>query len=245
MRIRLLSWNIHKCIGMDRRFDLDRVVEVIRHHQPDAILLQEVDRGVPRSRKLNLDVEIAEAAGYPFHAWSHNHVLKQGSYGNATLSHFPIRKKRNLDLTVGRRKKRGCLYTRLDLPGHYKDFHLFNWHLGLSAMERKKQVVRFLHSGTFRTLRPTARVVLGGDTNDWRNLLFTFAGLNQAGFAAWAEHGKRSPILTYPSVAPVGALDKFFWRRHGLDCTRVFKSRMRLAKVASDHLPIIAEFELV
>ncbi len=243
MQIRLLTWNIHKCIGMDRRFDPDRVAEVIRHHQPDVLLLQEVDRGVPRSRRLALDLFLAEATGYPFHAWQGTHHLTEGAYGNAVLSRFPIRRKRTLDLTVGRRKRRGCLYVRLKLPGHYKDLHVLNWHLGLSAAERSRQVERLLRAGTVRKLKPTDRVILGGDTNDWRNRLFLYAGLKAAGFHAWSEHGRRRHVHTYPSMAPVGALDKFFWRGP-LYRPHLHRSRLALARVASDHLPLLAEFSL-
>ncbi len=45
MKIRLVIYNIHKCIGgIDRRYDLPRIVEVINHYRPDIVLLQEVVR---------------------------------------------------------------------------------------------------------------------------------------------------------------------------------------------------------
>ena len=93
MHVRIMTWNIHKCIGFDGRFRPQRVIDVIRRHAPDVLLIQEVDRGVPRSQRLFLDHLIAEEAGYPYHAWSQNHTLKEGGYGNATLSRFPIRRR--------------------------------------------------------------------------------------------------------------------------------------------------------
>lgn len=238
-----MTWNIHKAIGFDGRFRPGRVIEVVRHHDPDVLFMQEVDRGVPRSRRLHLDRFVAEEAGYPYYAWAQNHSLKLGGYGNATLSRFPIRRKRNIDLTVAWRKKRGCLYTRLNLPGHWEDLHVFNWHLGLSAMERREQVRRLLRSGTFQNLGKTPRIILAGDTNDWRNLLFLRGGLKEAGFRAWSEHGRRSHLLTYPALSPVGALDKFFWKG-SFETPHVHCSRKALAKVASDHRPLVAEFDL-
>jgi endonuclease/exonuclease/phosphatase family metal-dependent hydrolase len=238
-----MSWNIHRAIGMDRKFAPERIVEVVRHHKPDILLMQEVDRGVPRSRRLWLDHEIAKACELPWHSWAQAHVLKVGSYGNATLSRFPIFKRKHLDLTITRKKRRAALYTRIRLPGHYKDFHVFNWHLGLSALERQKQVHRLFRTGTWKSLRKNARVVLGGDTNDWRNLLFHKA-VKREGLHAWSEHRRRQHILTYPSPAPAGALDKFFWRGP-LGDEHIHRSRMNLAKVASDHLPLLAEFELL
>lgn len=244
MRLRLVTWNIHRCIGQDRRFRPDRVIEVLRHHQPDVVLLQEVDRGVPRSQRHFLDHIIAEALNYPWHAWAQGHVLREGSYGNATLSRFPIVKRRHVDLTVGWRKRRNALYVRLELPHRHGPLHVFNWHLGLAASERRKQSERLLRTGTCEDLRATDRVILGGDTNDWRNLLYGGAGIQAAGFHAWSEHGRRQSLLTFPSDAPLGALDKFFWRGP-LHQAHFHVSRLDLVKVASDHLPLIADFDLV
>ena len=243
MRLRLLSWNIHRCIGQDRRFDPDRVVEVLRHHQADVVLLQEVDRGVPRSRGHFLDHVLAEAVRYPWTAWAQAHVLQEGAYGNATLSRFPIVKRRHLDLRIGWRKRRNALYTRLTLPHQRAALHVFNWHLGLTAGERLKQAARLLNTGTLQDLRERDRVILAGDTNDWRNQLFLGAGIRDAGFFAWSEHGRRQSIRTFPSDAPIGALDKFFWRGP-LHHEHVQVSRSELARVASDHLPLLAEFDL-
>ena len=242
MRLRLMTWNIHRCIGLDRRFSPDRVVAVLRHYQPDILLLQEVDRGVPRSQNLYLDHLIAEALSFPYHTWSQGHVLKQGSYGNATFSRFPIVKRRVIDLKKGWRKSRNCLYTRIRLP-HRRALHVFNWHLGLSAKERVFQVRKVLHSNTFCHIPQQQAVVLGGDTNDWRNLLFHSAGLKDAGLDAWSEHGRRSHLRTCPSPNPVGALDKFFWRGP-LHEEHIYVSKLQQAKRASDHLPLLAEFQV-
>ncbi|MAW61601.1 MAG: endonuclease [Planctomycetes bacterium] len=241
MRIRVMSWNIHRAIGMDRKFRPERVAEVIRHHEPDLILLQEVDRGVPRSRRLWLDHELARDCDYPYHTWAQAHVLTEGSYGNAILSRWPISKRRVIDLRVGWRKRRNCLYAKLRSPRGGKNLHVFNWHLGLSAQERNQQVERVLHSQAIRGKTAHDPVLLGGDTNDWRNLLFEQGGIRKAGFHAWSEHRRRRHIRTYPSLPkPVGALDKFFWR--GLSEEHVATSRLKLAREASDHLPLLGEF---
>ncbi len=238
-----MTWNIHRCFGIDRKFRPDRVIEVVRHHDPDVLLLQEVDRGVPRSRKLFLDHELARECEFPFHTWAQAHILKVGSYGNATLSKFPIRKRRVIDLRQGWRKQRNCLYTRIMPPRFRSGIHVFNWHLGLSAQERTSQIKKILHSGTLRDLNASSAVLLAGDCNDWRNLLFPSAGIQNAGFQAWSEHGQRKHIRTYPSNAAIGSLDKFFWRGR-LRNEHIHTSKIKLAEVASDHLPLIAEFRL-
>src|SRR4029079_605985 len=86
-RFRLLTYNIHKGIGgLDRRYDLARIVETIAHYQPDVALLQEVDDGVPRSH-LHCQVDmLAEALALPHRGYQRNVALKIGHYGNALLS---------------------------------------------------------------------------------------------------------------------------------------------------------------
>ncbi|MBC8369522.1 MAG: endonuclease/exonuclease/phosphatase family protein [Planctomycetes bacterium] len=236
-----MSWNIHRCIGVDRRFSPQRVAACIDHYSPDILCLQEVDRGVPRSKKLYLDHYLAENLGYDYHTWAQAHVLTTGSYGNAILSRFPIIKRRVIDLSINNKKKRNSLYTRIKI--RRRNIHLFNWHLGLSAKERRLQVQRLLRSNTLNNLPRASRIILAGDTNDWRNLLFSGAGLSDDNYDAWSEHGRRKPIRTFPSTKPIGALDKFFWKG-SIDAMRVYPGHTNQTRLASDHLPLVADFEL-
>ena len=68
MEFRVISYNIHRAIGVDRRFMPERIARIIAHHDPDIVLLQEVDVGVPRSRKLDLAEELATIMDYPHYA---------------------------------------------------------------------------------------------------------------------------------------------------------------------------------
>ncbi|HEY4593405.1 MAG TPA: endonuclease/exonuclease/phosphatase family protein, partial [Thermoanaerobaculia bacterium] len=88
--LKVITYNIHRAIGVDRRFRPERIVKILRHYEADVVMLQEVDEGAPRSRELNLAEELARGAGYPHFALGHNVSLKKGRYGNATLSRFPI-----------------------------------------------------------------------------------------------------------------------------------------------------------
>jgi endonuclease/exonuclease/phosphatase family metal-dependent hydrolase len=246
MRLRVLTYNIHRCIGVDRRFRPERVVEVLRHYQANVVLLQEVDEGVPRSRELNLAREIAGAAGYPYFALGHNVSLRKGWYGNATLSRFPIRRERNVDLTVGRRKRRGAQHTTLELPPPRQDaeprrLEVFNLHLGLSARERDVQLGLLAGCDEFQGLGEGAHCLVGGDFNDWRSLLYpTF--VEELGFAN-ATDLKRGVMRTYPSFSPRGGLDRLYFRG-GLVLRASWTCRLAVSRVASDHLPVVADFEL-
>ena len=245
LHLRVITYNIHRAIGVDRRFRPERIVDILRHYDADVVMLQEVDEGAPRSRELNLAKELAEAAGYPSFALGHNVSLKRGRYGNATLSRFPILRERNIDLSVAESWiRRGCQHTTLEIDGKGGLLEVFNLHLGLSARERKKQIELLKRSAEFRDVAGGTPVLVAGDFNDWRSLLlpeFT----NGLGFGCATER-KRGPyrcIPTYPSFSPQGGLDRIY-HRGPLELVSVHSCRMQVARVASDHLPIVAEFNV-
>lgn len=246
VRFTLLTYNIHRAIGVDRKFRPERIVEILEHYNADIVLLQEVDCGVPRSKHLDLAEIIARALQYDYHALGLNVTLKKGKYGNATLSRFPIGRQRNIDLTFGWRKKRGAQHTRLQIPCGRRSVALevFNVHLGLSARERREQVHRLLNSPEVARLEPGQSCMVAGDMNDWRGVLRRRCFIGAGFHCATNRHsGFRWSIKTFPSYAPTGGLDKIFYRGP-LKLLHVRRSRLKLAKVASDHLPVIAEFEL-
>jgi endonuclease/exonuclease/phosphatase family metal-dependent hydrolase len=149
MHFRLLSFNIHKGIGgVDRRYDLARVVDTINFYEPDVVLLQEVDEEVPRSRHHRQAELLADAIKLPHVAFQRNVRLKVGHYGNAILSRFPLTESHDIDLTLPPKKRRGALVTRLSMPAgeHTKTILLANIHLGLSGLERQIQLRRLLAS---------------------------------------------------------------------------------------------------
>jgi endonuclease/exonuclease/phosphatase family metal-dependent hydrolase len=243
MHLRVLTYNIHRAIGLDRRFRPERIVRILESYQADIVLLQEVDEGVPRSREMDLAREIADALGYPHRAVGHNVTLRKGRYGNATLSRHPILRERNVDLTIGRWKRRGCQHTAIVLPGD-RPLDVFNLHLGLSARERVRQVALLARSHELHALAPAAACLVGGDFNDWRSKLtplFT-EGLAFRSATDRSVSGQRE-LATYPSFFPQGPLDRIYYRGP-IRLVAARRSRLRLARVASDHLPVVADFEI-
>ncbi len=248
MRLRIATYNIHRAIGVDRRFRPDRIAAILADHSPDIVLLQEVDEGVPRSRELHLAENLAEELGYPYWAIGHNVSLRKGWYGNATLSRYPIQRERNIDLTVGNRKRRGCQHTSISVEkvsGHSHQLEVFNPHLGLSARERQRQAGILAHSHELADLDPGTACIVGGDFNDWRSLLRAFF-IEGLGFQCASDHQtSRGPkaIKTYPSISPRGGLDRIYYRGN-LRLRWAYRCRHVAARMASDHRPLIAEFEL-
>jgi endonuclease/exonuclease/phosphatase family metal-dependent hydrolase len=111
MQLRLVTYNIHKGIGgIDRRYRPERIIETLQHYQPDIVLLQEVDDGVPRSRGDRQVDLFADAMELPHHAYQRNVNLTKGYYGNAILSRFPLSDVQNIDLSIPMKKNAGlCL----------------------------------------------------------------------------------------------------------------------------------------
>jgi endonuclease/exonuclease/phosphatase family metal-dependent hydrolase len=237
--MRLLSYNIHKGIGgRDRRYDLSRIIAVIEAESPDIICLQEVDRDCSRSRHHNQPQLLIDRFLPAAHLFQLNVHLRHGGYGNLLLSRWPMVKHHHVSLTLRRHKSRGAQLAVLDTPGGR--LHVVNWHLGLRERERHWQTRRllehhfFLEAGDLPTL-------ITGDFNDWRNTLWR---------GPFAVHGFRqittpiSRFRSFPAYMPVGSLDKAFVRGP-IEVVQARIVKPRPARDASDHLPLVIDFEIV
>lgn len=248
MKLKIISYNIHRAIGVDRRFRPERTVQILSYYDADIALLQEVDEGAPRSGELDLAREIAAAVGFPHYAVGHNVSLRKGRYGNATLSRFPILRERNIDLTIPGHKRRGCQHATVEVErpgGEGVPFEVFNLHLGLSAREREQQVGLLMRSREFTELSMGSACLVGGDFNDWRSRLRAIFTEIFEFDCATDRDTVRGPhaIKTYPSFSPRGGLDKLYYRGP-LRLGSAHTCRLQIARVASDHLPVVAELEL-
>ncbi len=240
MRLRVLSYNIHKCIGgVDRRYDPTRVIDVIRRLDVDVLMLQEVDAGVTRSRG-DIQCELlGDELGLPHRTWFANvDVRGGGQYGNAVLSRYPIIESTNIDLTLRWKKRRSALHSvlRVRHDGVDRTLHVFNMHLGLARYERRIQLQKFLDSHPFAHLHHDTPVVVGGDLND------VYGGLGNLLHPSGFRGIERRP-LTFPAWGPVRALDGIFVRGD-LDFLRLSRCDTELARRASDHRPLVAEVRL-
>ena len=91
--LRIMTYNIHVGVGMDKKLDLHRIADVINHEKPDLVGLQEVDRGVKRTEGKDEIAELAQMTRMDY-AFAHNLDFQGGQYGVAILSRSAIRKKR-------------------------------------------------------------------------------------------------------------------------------------------------------
>ncbi|HEX3725707.1 MAG TPA: endonuclease/exonuclease/phosphatase family protein [Pirellulales bacterium] len=236
--MRLLTYNIHKGIGgRDRRYDIQRVIDVIEEENPDLICLQEVDHNVRRSRFHDQAQLLARHFNAVAHLRQTTVRLKTGGYGNVILSRWPFHSMHQISLRLGAKKPRGAQLAIVETPEGM--FQLVHWHLGLAEKERHWQVNHLLSHPLLRHAVGLP-VLIAGDSNDWRNTLI-HGPFTQHGFAQITAPISR--FRSFPAYFPVGSLDKAYCRGQ-LFVRHARLVRTRLAKRASDHLPLVIDFHL-
>src|SRR5215475_1415189 len=166
VRIRVATYNIHKCRGMNRRTDVDRIAAVIHDLRADVVALQEVVD--VRDGKAEHDQVRRLAATLPqYHPYfGENRELYGGTYGNLTLSRFPLKACVNYDVTWRHRERRGCLRTDVALADG-TILHVFNVHLGTSFLERRHQARRLLSDEVLNRAEFAGPRIVVGDFNEW------------------------------------------------------------------------------
>jgi endonuclease/exonuclease/phosphatase family metal-dependent hydrolase len=231
MRVRLVSWNVHGCVGTDGRFDPLRTAAVLGELRPDVVLLQEVGD----NRGIHPPIDQAESLADSLGLTCTLGITLSKSlygYGNATLSRFPVLDSETWDLSVRRREPRCCLRV---VVGR-EDFRLttVNVHLGLGLGERHRQLAILLE-GALDTAGP---LVLGGDFNDFPPGRVTRTlGLRYEDVAATIR-----PRSTFPSSLPLLRLDRVY--AHSVAISQMRTERSKLARSASDHLPVVVELDV-
>lgn len=227
----LASYNVHKCVGTDGKFDPDRIAAVIAEIGPDIIALQEADKRFgDRDALLDLDainratglVPVAVQNGHSGHGWHGNLVLvREGLI--CALS----------QLRLPGLEPRGALVVDIDLVAG--PVRVMAAHLGLLRHSRLLQIQALLAHATAEDGRP---VVLMGDMNEWRLRKRSSLHPMRGGFA-----GVGDGVPSFPAYFPVLPLDRILVRPHGL-LGPLEAHRTALSRVASDHLPVKARLRL-
>ena len=225
MQLTLATYNIHSCVGSDRKYDPDRIVSVLRELKADVIALQEVDSKEHRG----LELLKCFAGEMGFHAIAGPTLLRHtGHYGNGLLTRYPSTEIRRLDLSQPRCEPRGALDVELDCNG--VNFQVVATHLGLRPRERRRQVRHLLD------LCRSSHCALMGDLNEWLLWGRPLRWLNRI-------FGPTPHLPTFPSRFPVLALDRI-WMHPAETMVSLRVHRTALSRLASDHLPIKAVIHL-
>ena len=223
MILTVASYNIHKAEGIDRRVDLSRIALVLKEIDADLVGVQEVYRPQAEALAGSLGMRMVMGA---------TRIHAGLPYGNAVFTRLAVRASYTFDLTRPTRQPRGGM--RLDLLVAGRMLHLFNVHFGLKIRERVEQVEALVREQILNVELVGPRVLMG-DLNEW------FPG--PVGRALRRElHGPRIR-RTHPSPLPLFPLDRIYWDRD-LQAVGFHVHRSRLARVASDHLPVVARLRV-
>lgn len=234
INMRIATYNVHKCQGMDGRTRPERVAAVLKKFNADVVALQEVVGGGPGGRgqeeelgaRLSMTAVLAPARQLGGHG-----------YGNALLSRFPIQNHTAWDLSQKNLEPRFC--QRVDVLIDGIPIHIFNVHFGTSRRERARQarqLVPFLCDPSLRGPK-----ILLGDFNEWTKgpateiLCENFQPLQIQPLVKWPK--------TYPGVLPVFSIDQIYYQGQ-VKTVKVQAPRTWLTMTASDHLPIMAELKI-
>jgi endonuclease/exonuclease/phosphatase family metal-dependent hydrolase len=232
--VRIATYNIHRCRGMDRRVVPSRIIEVLRAIDADVIALQEVIGAGPVGAGQAEEIGAGLGMG-----WVMNCVrtLRQHQYGNVVLSRHPIVHHSQYDLSWRTCEPRHCQRADLDIDGRV--LHVYNVHLGTAVLERRYQAKRlasFVHDR-----RVTGPKVLLGDFNEWMKGLATKTLSSLFESVDISQYLKRR--RTYPGIFPVVHLDHIYYEGT-VEVTGVEMPRTRKALMASDHLPLVASLRV-
>lgn len=224
------SYNVHKCVGIDGRFDPGRVADVVAELDCDLVALQEADERTGHRRGL-LDLAALERATDLVPAHAHENGRSHGWHGNLILVKRGIIQ-HVTHVRLPGVEPRGAVIVDLELKG--VALRVIAAHLGLLRRSRSQQASALIEA-TQSVLRPT---ILLGDLNEWRVT-------SRSSLMALMPHfgPMHAVIPSFPSRFPLLALDRILARPARL-ISRIEVHQSPLARIASDHLPIKAKLHL-
>jgi endonuclease/exonuclease/phosphatase family metal-dependent hydrolase len=232
--IRVMTYNIHVGVGMDKKLDLRRIADVINKEKPDLVGLQEVDRGVQRTQRIDEIAELSKLTRMD-HAFAFNLPYQGGQYGVAILSRFPIRATdHRLYKNLREAERRGLIRAEIRIDGrlvHFVTTHLDYQHDDGRLFEAQQML------GALTDVKGPLIVV--GDFND-TPAGETYKLMRSLFEDAWAIR-PTDEGFSYPADKPSKRIDYIFTRRS--DEIRT-KRAWVINTLASDHVPVVADLEI-
>jgi endonuclease/exonuclease/phosphatase family metal-dependent hydrolase len=232
--LRIATYNVHRCRGLDGRTNPERIAEVIASIHPDVIALQEVIGAGTHSAGHAETLGALLGMGWVMAPVRH---LRGSLFGNAVLSRLPIRHHAQHDLSWKTCEPRCC--QRVDIGLDEDVLHLYNVHLGTAILERRHQAERL--SSIVHDRRVGEPKIVLGDFNEWLRGSATAFLSERLQSIDLRSHLKRR--RTYPGVFPVVHLDHIY-HAGAVEVVKLELPRTRLSLMASDHLPLLAELRI-
>ena len=239
--LRIMNYNVHGCKGMDGVISTPRIARVIARYRPDVVCLQELDVGRTRSSNIDQVERIAQRLEMTFQFHS-TFRYKDGQYGNAILSRYPMALIKQEALPAYSNKKiyepRGAIWTAVDYHG--TKINIINTHLSLWSQEQALQVNALLGPNWLQHPDCKGPVILCGDFNMtpralYYNKICKCLKDSQAILEGHKPHQTWFAGYAFRRIDYVFVSSDFHVKRIELPHTA-------LDKVASDHLPLIVEF---
>lgn len=244
MTIRLLSYNVHRCVGTDRRLDVGRIAAVIAAEEPDIVCLQEVDVGRARTGGVDQAHKIAERLGMKSRFHAALRVLEE-EYGDAILTAMPERLVKAGPLPgydrIPQLEPRGALWVEVETESG-AGLQVLNTHLGLVPREQQIQAAALAGPDWLGSPLRRDPMVLVGDMNAGsRSVVYrTFAASLADAERLRRKGGER--IATFPSRAPVLRIDHVFLS-DGVRVAGMHVPATPLVRLASDHRPLVVDLD--
>lgn len=242
MKLRLATYNVHRCVGTDRKLDVERVAEVIAACRADVVALQELDVGRQRTKGVDQAHRLAEL----LRMRSHFHPamkVEEERYGDAILTALPERLVKAGALPglprIPGLEPRGALWVAVDVGG--VEVQIINTHLGLVPREQQAQAAALIGGDWMASEAFTAPAVLLGDFNA-TPFSQTYRMLSAVLRDAQSRR-TRPATATFPSGFPFMRIDHVFLAGD-IKVTSVESPYDSRARVASDHLPLVVELEV-
>jgi endonuclease/exonuclease/phosphatase family metal-dependent hydrolase len=242
---RVLTYNVHRCVGTDRKLDVGRIAGVIAGFEPDIVALQELDVGRARTGLVDQAHEIAGKLEMAFH-FHPALTVEEELYGDAILTRYSQRLVQAAPLPSNEKmaqwlEPRGALWTEIDVGGH--PLQVINTHLGLTRKEQLNQAEALAGEAWLSHPRFTGSGMLLGDFNaSTASSVFRILTGRLRDAREIAETTPRA-TSTFPAGLPVLKIDHVFVTP-GIRVTAVQAPSDPLIRQASDHLPLVVDFEL-
>jgi endonuclease/exonuclease/phosphatase family metal-dependent hydrolase len=232
--LRIATYNIHRCRGLDGRTRPERIAAVLRTIDADVVALQEVVGAGPRGHGHAEELGALLGMGW---VMAPARQRRGHQFGNAVLSRLPITQHLEHDLSWKTCEPRRM--QRVDIAADGCTLHVYNVHLGTALLERRHQAERLATIVSDRHVVGPKLVL--GDFNEWmrgRATLLLREKMNSVDLRSYLRRRR-----TYPGVFPILHLDHIYYAGK-IDIVGIELPRTRLALVASDHLPLVADVKI-
>lgn len=240
---RIITYNVHRCVGNDRRLDVGRIVDVLAALKPDVVALQELDVRRARTGGVDQAHEIAHRLDMACHFHAALQVEEE-LYGDAILTAHPETLVQVGPLPGYPRipglEPRGALWVQVEVGG--AQVQIINTHLGLVPREQQIQAAFLAGPAWLRHPNCTGPRILLGDFNATATSV-VYRTLNAQLAPARRLAPVKTPTATFPSPLPVLRIDHVFVSPE-IKVQAVFAPFDALTRMASDHLPLVMDFEV-